>query len=109
MAGCNVQIIEERRPCGEYPAYRFTARCACGHEITGEACDPCMAAITPGCLTCWEGGGGHKCRVTFEPRNCRCGCGQEAALSSRSSTRDRLRKGRPNRYVKGHSRTAEVA
>jgi hypothetical protein len=102
-AACNVWLPDEHQPCGDVPAWEFNAICACGHEITGTACDPCLAAVNPGCLTCWKGGRGHRCPVQFAPSPCRCGCGRLARIAVQTSRRYRQVKGRPLRYVAGHN------
>jgi hypothetical protein len=103
MKGCNVQIIQEHRICGESPCRPFRAGCACGHFIEGDACYPCLMAVTPGCNTCWGDGSGHVCAVTFEPGDCWCGCGNEVPLARKTEGRYGRRKGRPVRYLPGHN------
>jgi hypothetical protein len=68
---CDVELISRQRHwqrrCGTTPAEPFTARCACGHQISGHMCSKCAHSRFPGCNTCWAGGNGagHYCPVTF--------------------------------------------
>ena len=85
------------------PARAFTAVCACMHKVTGFMCETCGLARLPGCLTCWQDGAGHQCQVEFTSAECLCGCGEPVAIAARNQTRGRIVKGRPMRYVYGHS------
>lgn len=60
---CEVYRITHRQPCGQSPALPFRAGCACGHVMTGLACDACFGSKAPGCLTCWEEKR-HRCAVS---------------------------------------------
>jgi hypothetical protein len=65
---CDVELIAFARRCGAAPARPFTAYCACGHAITGYACEACLLCQRPGCYTCWRGGAGHECPAEFAAR-----------------------------------------
>ncbi len=102
IRACTVEIMEAGGICGDVPAYPYTARCGNGHVLDeGHACEPCMAARTLGCLSCWRESGAVVALI-FEPGLCHCNCGQMAGLAGKTNSRDAVYRGRPLRYVRGH-------
>jgi hypothetical protein len=65
VTGCNVKLIATGRIGRAVPAVPFAADCACGHQVTGDACAACRMCATPGCLTCWNSPESHVCPVEF--------------------------------------------
>lgn len=103
MSACNTELIARHKKCGKTPARKFTAYCACGHKITGTMCEPCGMSRTPGCLNCWRNGAGHQCPVEFASAECLCGCEEPVGIATRNDTRNSIIKGRPLRFIQGHS------
>lgn len=108
MRACGVALVGAQRICATVPARTFLAYCACGHEIEGCACEPCLLSARPGCMPCWRDGDGHECPVEFDSAACLCGCGENVEIAVKGDRRYGQVRGRPRRYLRGHNNALAV-